>query len=120
MTEDILQAEIYKYFNNNYCLKHHNPRCSIFAVPNGGLRNKREAIKLKATGLKAGVSDLIVLMENRCIFVELKIDKGVQSDKQKEFEIIVKALGFEYFIVKSLQEFKNIVCLQSRSTTDLI
>lgn len=108
-TEDILQAEIFKWYHNNFCLPIHEPRNYIFSVPNGGLRNKREAAKMKATGLKAGVSDLIVLQPNRCIFVELKTQVGKQSDKQKDFESIVKSLGFEYFVVRSLEEFKQVV-----------
>lgn len=106
MTEQQLQKQIFQYFHNKYCLKNQNPRCSIFSVPNGGTRNMLEAINLKATGLVAGVSDLIVLMPNRCIFVEVKTDTGIQSDKQKDFELVVSDLGFEYFLVKSLDEFK--------------
>ena len=107
--EDKIQAEIFQYFNNKYCLKNNDPKCSIFAVPNGGNRNIKEAMKMKATGTVAGVSDLIVLMPNRCIFVEVKTDVGKQSDKQKEFEITVKNLGFEYYVVRSLIEFINIL-----------
>jgi len=107
-TEDQIQAEIYKWFHNEYCTKFNNPRCCIFAVPNGGLRSKQEAMKLKSTGVVAGVSDLIVLMPNRCIFVEVKTDIGRQSDKQKEFEEIVKALNFDYHLVRSLEDFINI------------
>jgi hypothetical protein len=65
-------------------------------------------MKLKSTGVVAGVSDLIVLMPNRCIFVEVKTDIGRQSDKQKEFEEIVKALNFEYHLVRSLEDFIKI------------
>ena len=86
LTEDILQSQIFKWYNNNYCLKHHNPRHVIFSVPNGAYVSKREAIKLKATGLVSGVSDLIIIQPNRCIFVELKLKKGRQSNTQKEFE----------------------------------
>ena len=107
MIEDIIQADIFSWYNNKYCLKHHNPRHCIFSVPNGGKRNKREAAKLKATGLRAGVSDLIVVQPNRCIYVEVKTATGEQSDKQKEFEQIVTALGFEYWLVRSLQDFIN-------------
>lgn len=109
MTEQQLQKQIFQYFHNKYCLKNQNPRCSIFAVPNGGTRNMLEAINLKATGLVAGVSDLIILMPNaKTIFVEVKVEKGVQSDKQKDFENVVIALGFEYYLIRSLEQFKNI------------
>jgi hypothetical protein len=104
MSEDRIQQDIYRWFNNTYCLKHHNPRYCIFSVPNGGTRNKREAMKLKSTGLKSGVSDLIVVMD-QIIFVEVKTDVGVQSEKQKDFEKIVTSLGYKYLLVRSLNEF---------------
>lgn len=104
-TEDNLQAEIFKYYHNKYCNKLANPKHAIFSVPNGGTRSVREAMTFKATGLVAGVSDLIVVQPNRIIFIEVKIAKGVQSDKQKEFEKTVKGLGFEYYIVRSLEDF---------------
>lgn len=107
MTENQLQQQIYMYFHNTYCLKTHNPRCSIFSVPNGGSRNILEAKTLKATGVVAGVSDLIILIPNRCIFVELKTETGKQSDKQKDFENVVSDLGFEYYLIRSLEEFKS-------------
>ena len=109
MTEDQLQQQIYTWYNNNFCLKNHIPRHVIFSVPNGGSRNIIEAKKLKATGLLSGVSDLIILQQNKTLFIELKIEKGVQSDKQKEFEERVKSLGFNYYIVRSLEEFKTII-----------
>ncbi len=108
-TEDQIQAEIYKWFHNKYCTKLNNPRYCIFAVPNGGLRTKHEAMKLKATGTVAGVSDLIVLKPNKAIFVEVKTDIGRQSEDQKKFEEIVKNLGFEYHLVRSLEDFKKII-----------
>ena len=109
MTEDQLQQSIFTYYNNNYCLKNHNPRHIIFAVPNGGTRNILEAKKFKATGLLSGVSDLIIVQPNRNIFLELKIEKGIQSDNQKDFETRIKFLGFEYYICRSLEQFKNII-----------
>lgn len=108
--EDKLQQEIVIWFTNNHCLKHQKPRCSIFSVPNGGSRNVIEAKRLKATGMKAGVSDLIVLMPPRTIiFIELKTEKGSQSDAQKEFEQTVTDLGFEYHLIRSLDQFQSLI-----------
>ena len=110
MTESKLQQDIFNFYQNNYCLKFHNPRGLIFSIPNGGTRNKLEAITMKATGLLAGASDLIVILPNgKLFFIELKIEKGIQSDKQKEFENRVSDLGFEYKIIRSLDEFKNFI-----------
>lgn len=114
-SEDKIQQEIFVWFNNNYCLPKHNSRSIIFSVPNGGLRNKIEAIKLKSTGLLAGVSDLILIHLGQVIFIEVKTDIGKQSPVQLEFENRVKQQGFEYYLVKSLQEFKDIIkCTQKK------
>jgi len=43
-----------------------------FAVPNGGSRNKIEASNLKKEGVTAGVSDYIVMLPNKILFIELK------------------------------------------------
>jgi len=107
LNEDILQAEIFKWYFNNFCTKENAIPHVIFSVPNGGYRSKSEAMKFKATGLLAGVSDLIILQPNRTIFVELKVLKGKQSDKQIDFQNRVNALGFEYWLVRSLEEFKQ-------------
>lgn len=105
--ENVIQAEIYKWYNNNFCLKNHDPQCIIFSVPNGGTRNIREALLLKATGLVAGVSDLIVIKQNEIIFVEVKTEIGKQSKEQKDFQKIIEKLGFKYILVRSLEDFKK-------------
>jgi len=107
-TEARIQQEIFIWYHNSYCLAHHVPRCSIFAVPNDS-SSKEETMRKLATGMIAGVSDLIVLQPNKCMFFEVKTDIGRQSDKQKDFENIVRNLGFEYHLVRSLDDFKNII-----------
>lgn len=106
--EDQNQAEIVEWFNNNYCLKHHSPRGIIFSVPNGGSRNKVEAMTLKATGLLAGVSDTIMILPTgKLIFCEVKTETGAQSKEQIEFQKRVEALGFEYWLVRGLADFQK-------------
>lgn len=105
--ESKIQQEIVMWFKNNYCLKTMNPRCAIFSVPNEG-KSAKEMMFKKATGLMAGASDLIVLMPNKCLFVECKNATGYQRPEQKEFQSIVEALGFEYHLVRSLEDFKKI------------
>jgi hypothetical protein len=109
LKEDILQAKLYKWYTNTFCLKHHEPRHCIFSVPNGGYRKKSEAVTLRATGLLPGVSDLIIIQPKRIIFVEVKTEIGVQSDQQKAFEETVKYLGFEYYLVRSLEDLQRII-----------
>jgi hypothetical protein len=106
--EDQNQAEIVKWYNNKFCLKHHSPRGIIFSVPNGGSRNKVEAITLKATGLLAGASDtILILPTGKLIFCEVKTETGAQSPEQIEFQNRVEALGFEYWLVRGVEDFKK-------------
>ena len=111
VTEDYIQSQIVLDFNNKYCLKHHNPRLMIFAVPNGGSRNVIEAKKLKATGTLRGASDLIVNFPGKSVYIEVKTDTGVQSDAQIDFQNRIEYLGMDYHIVRSVLDFyEKIMC----------
>lgn len=103
-TEHRIQQEVVKSIRNRFCLAHHNPRWAIFSIPNDG-KSMKEQIRKIATGLMSGVSDLLFIMPGRVIFVEIKAPGGVQSKEQIEFQRIVEALGFEYCIVRSVEEF---------------
>lgn len=106
--EDFLQQKCVIWFKNNYQI---HGKGLIFSVPNGGSRNVVEAKNLKATGLMPGVSDLIVLIDNKVLFIELKTKKGIQSEKQKEFENKVKALNQNYHLIRDFEGFKSIFAL---------
>lgn len=98
--EEGIQAACIKWFR----LAFH--RYIAFSVPNGGLRNKLEAINMKRAGALAGVSDLILVADHSVLFVEMKTEKGKQSEYQKKFQADVERLGFEYKICRSLQDFQ--------------
>ena len=60
----------------------------LYHVPNGGSRNKAEAAKLKAMGVKSGVSDLCLPYAKGVyigLYIEMKYDKGRVQDTQVEF-----------------------------------
>lgn len=107
-SEGKIQQEIVMWFRNNYCLYHHTPKCLIFSVPNER-KDAREMMSMKATGLLSGVSDLIVIIPNEVLFIEVKTDTGKQSEPQKMFEKDVKGLNFFYHVVRSLDDFKEII-----------
>lgn len=80
----------------------------LFAVPNGGARNKTEAAILKAEGVVAGVADLILLLPNRdyhCLALELKTPKGRQSDSQKQWQATLQEHGGNYAVIRSKEQF---------------
>lgn len=79
----------------------------LFAVPNGGSRNKLEAINLKRQGVKPGVSDVILLIPKggfASLCMEFKTKSGKQSKEQKEFQKQAEMCGSRYVIVRSVKE----------------
>lgn len=102
--EDILQAEIVTWYSLEYG-KEHN-KCLFHC--NNKAKNAIEGNRMKAMGVKTGVSDLILVAKGSVIFVELKAQKGKQDPEQVIFENQVKALGNTYVIIRSLDEFKSI------------
>lgn len=108
--ESRIQAECYKWFNNNYCLKFHDPRLLMFSVPNElAGRNKIATIQGKAIGLTSGVSDTIIITPKEVLFIEFKTPTGRQSKAQKEFQKRVNDLNRPYFIIRSFEEFKQLI-----------
>ena len=61
----------------------------LFHIPNGGLRSKATAGRLKAEGVKAGVPDLFLPVPHQGyhgLFIEMKREKGGKpSENQKEW-----------------------------------
>lgn len=107
-----IQQEIYQYFNNNYCLKHHKPSYIIHSVPNGLPIHTPEKARildmLHKTGMVNGISDMIIHgREGKCICVEVKTEIGTQSEVQKYIQEKVTALGGVYLLVRSLDDFKK-------------
>lgn len=84
----------------------------IFAVPNGGSRNGREAAKMKGEGVTAGVSDVILLKASSgyaSLCIEFKTAKGRQQKTQKEWQQVVEKNGNKYIICRSFDSFQEIV-----------
>lgn len=55
-----------------------------------------------------GVPDIIVVKDGFFIGIEVKNKKGKQSEHQKEFERKCKEAGGEYYVIKSIEEVKEI------------
>lgn len=81
------------------------PNLLIASVPNGGFRNVREAAIMRKEGVLAGFSDLVVIAERNVLFVEMKTPQGRLSHAQTLFKNKVKALGFDYVVCRSLEQF---------------
>lgn len=107
--EHRLQCACVRWFRIVYPQHHHN----LFAVPNGGYRTPTTAAKIKAEGALPGVSDLILLIARggyHGLLIEMKTEKGRQSETQKEWQILIEADGYKYVVVRSIEEFIKVVC----------
>ena len=62
-----------------------------------------------AKGQKKGFPDILVLFHGKCIGIEVKTDTGRQSKEQKEIEKSFLKQGFEYYVVRSLDDVKNVL-----------
>lgn len=106
--EHKLQVSMINWFRLQYPSMRHN----LFAIPNGGRRDAATGRRLKDEGVLAGVSDLILLKSNRyygALLIETKTKKRTQRESQKEWESKITADGYKYVIVRSLDEFIEVV-----------
>jgi hypothetical protein len=106
--EHRLQCACVRWFRLAYPQHQHN----LFAVPNGGYRTPATAAKIKAEGALPGVSDLILLIARggyHGLLIEMKTDKGRQSEAQREWQRLIETDGYKYVVVRSIEEFIKVV-----------
>ena len=114
--EHQIQCACVKWFNFQYS----KYRGLLFAVPNGGYRTQATAGKLRAEGVVAGVSDLILMVPRWKVVdardwfsiglcIEMKTAKGKQSPEQKEWQKKVEEQGYRYIVCHSFDEFKKYI-----------
>ena len=102
--ESSLQTQCVKWFRYQY------PHLVIYAVPNGGSRNVREAQRLKSEGVLAGVADLTILLpQGKSLYIEMKVKGNRQTLNQKEFQQKAEALGHKYCVCYSFEDFEKVV-----------
>lgn len=79
----------------------------LFAVPNDalGAASPARAGRYKAMGLRAGVSDLILMGDDgRAYFVEVKTLTGRASESQERFRRLCLERSWPYAIVRSVDD----------------
>ena len=112
--EDKIQIEFIKKLSDYPFLK------PAFVRNEQGYNSPQVGARLKAMGRMSGFSDLIIfdIRSQRTIyFVEMKkweisdkgkvINKGRQSESQKDFQVLVESHEFNYFLIDSPEAEKK-------------
>ena len=82
-------------------------------IPNGELRHKATAGRVKAMGAKAGAPDLMFVLNGRVLFLELKRGRGGKlSAAQKVVHADIAAAGGEVIVAHGIDE--ALAMLESR------
>lgn len=85
----------------------------LYHIPNGGSRDKREAAKLKAMGVKPGVSDLCLPVKRGAysgLYIELKKLKGGKvSPEQREWLDHLRSQGFGAMVCYGWIEARDVL-----------
>lgn len=95
------QQACVKYFRLKY------PQYLCYSTPNEATYKNKGYFS--AIGMLPGVADLTVVIPGKVIFFELKSKIGRQSVEQIEFMNKVEELGFDYHIIRSVDDFIEII-----------
>jgi hypothetical protein len=111
-TEEQFQNSCFIWFHNNFTAE----RGRLFAVDNNVSHRlppqfrQIEGARKKGSGVVAGVSDFVFICENLVLFIELKLENGVQGPEQVKFQKLVESLGHIYVIIKPpLDNFQRLI-----------
>lgn len=111
--EDLHQIALFEWselytINYPYSPAHgHKIRPYMFAIPNGGNRNAREAKRLKRLGVTPGIMDIMIAIPTEYyngLFIEMKRPatpfhpKGYASKEQKEKILLFNNMGYKAVI----------------------
>lgn len=103
--EHDIQVACVRWFRLSYPSLAH----ALFAVPNGGRRDKTTGAMLKAEGALRGVADLILLHPSGkfgALLIEMKTPDGRQSAEQRNWqECITKNGDYKYIVCHGIDEF---------------
>lgn len=109
MTEDKLQAKCFQTANKLIP----ETRGLLYSVPNGAyLKDKTQAMKLIATGMTPGISDIILDIPNEKyhgLKLELKLKGQNQSQHQINYQNKVTSYGYHYVVIYTLSHFLDTI-----------
>jgi hypothetical protein len=84
----------------------------IFAIPNGGNRDPVTAARLKAEGVKSGISDICLPFARQGyhgFYIEMKKPKGKESPQQKEFGAFLAQENYLYAMCDTWEKARDAI-----------
>ena len=112
--ESIIQRACVRWFR----IRHSQYKRLLFSIPNGAVlrghavERAKQWKRLEYEGAIAGAADLMLCIANEDfngLFIEVKTETGRQRKNQKDFEKAVVAAGYGYEIVRSFDEFEELI-----------
>jgi len=104
MSEIQLQRDCYLWFHNSF-----PDFRGLLCYNLNNSANRIQGNMNMALGLQKGRADMVFYFYEKCFMFEFKTEEGYQSKSQKEWEKLITAHGFEYIIIRSLEQFKKIM-----------
>lgn len=100
-----LQASCFQWHWNTYP----DQRGLFFRIKNEGT-NRISGARDKASGVISGVADSCLLLPGGrgVMFIEFKTETGRQSETQRAWQETITKHGHKYFIIRTLNEFKDL------------
>ena len=80
----------------------------LFAIPNGGKRNIREAERLRQEGVEAGIPDMMLAVptsKHHGMFIEMKAGRNKPTRNQNEKLKLLEEKGYKTHVVRTKEEF---------------
>ena len=106
VSEHDIQKACIEWFRLKY------PKYLIYAIPNGGARNKIVAAKLKAEGVLSGIPDLHIPVAKQGfhgLYIEMKAGKNKASENQISVMQKLSNEGFRCEVCWSFDHFRAVV-----------
>mgnify|MGYP006421254555 CR=1 FL=1 len=104
MDEAKFQQACYMWFHNTYPAYRGLLCCNL-----NNSKNKVDGALNRSKGVQPGRADMVFYWNGRAVHIELKTPNGLQSKAQKEWQKLIISQGFNYVIVRSLNEFKALI-----------
>ena len=106
-SEHVEQREFVSWFRKRY-----RPT-RIFAIPNGGARNKAVGANLKVEGVSPGVPDLFIPAWR--VWIEMKTLTGRASDAQTDWAVYLEGCGYQVWFCQGCEAAQK-KCMEHEKT----